>query len=192
MCAATRTAEHLMDGGYPSAVTIAASARRGITLVAPVTGRNAQKGTFAPADVTIDWDAGAAICPGGATNRSMKPDKWGLVTFAFSRRDCRPEGGPLLVPAGPVTHPLGIPHGADVVDRHAEALPELLRVAGATDPAAGPLTVGSDQNNGHRGDRGLWLDERLHPAPGPGELLQMRKVGALRAAWRPRSSVLTT
>jgi IS5 family transposase len=85
--------EHLMDGGYPSAVNIAASAQRGITLVAPVvvqTGRNARKGTFTPADFTIDWATGVATCPAGATSRSMRPDKRGLVAFAFSRRDCRP------------------------------------------------------------------------------------------------------
>jgi IS5 family transposase len=84
---------HLMDGGYPSAQNIAASARREITLLAPVTvvtGRNAQKATFTPADFTIDWQAGAATCPAGANSRSMKPDRRGLVTFAFSRRDCRP------------------------------------------------------------------------------------------------------
>jgi IS5 family transposase len=84
---------HLMDGGYPSGCTITASAARNITLVAPVTvvtGRNAGKGTFTPADFTIDWDAGVARCPGGATSRSMKPDKRGLVTFGFSRRVCRP------------------------------------------------------------------------------------------------------
>lgn len=85
--------EHLMDGGYPSAENIAASATRDITLVAPVTvvtGRNAGKGTFTPADFTIDWAAGVATCPAGAASRSMKPDKRGLVTFAFSRRHCRP------------------------------------------------------------------------------------------------------
>lgn len=85
--------EHLTDGGYPSAENIAASNGRGITLLAPVTvatGRNAGKGTFTPADFTIDWEAGTATCPAGATSRSMKPDKRGLVTFAFSRRDCRP------------------------------------------------------------------------------------------------------
>ena len=85
--------EHVMDGGYPSAENIAASATRDITLVAPVTvvtGRNAQKGTFTPADFTIDWAAGVATCPAGAASRSMKPDKRGLVTFAFSRRHCRP------------------------------------------------------------------------------------------------------
>jgi transposase len=86
-------AQHLMDGGYPSAENIAASAEREITLVAPVvvqTGRNARKGTFTPADFAIDWVRGVATCPAGATSRSMKPDKRGLVTFAFSRRDCRP------------------------------------------------------------------------------------------------------
>jgi transposase len=85
--------QHITDGGYPSAVNITASAQRGITLVAPVvvqTGRNAGKGTFTPADFTIDWAAGVATCPAGASSRSMKPDKRGLVTFAFSRRDCRP------------------------------------------------------------------------------------------------------
>jgi hypothetical protein len=85
--------EHLMDGRYPSAQNIAASAQRDITLVAPVTvvtGRNARQGTVTPADFTIDWTAGAATCPAGARSRSMRPDKRGLVTFAFSRRDCRP------------------------------------------------------------------------------------------------------
>lgn len=85
--------KHLMDAGYPSAENITASAERGITLVAPVivtTGRNAQKGTFLPGDFRIDWEAGVATCPAGATSRPMKPDKRGLVTFAFSRRDCRP------------------------------------------------------------------------------------------------------
>jgi len=86
-------AQHLADGGYPSAENIAASAQRNITLVAPVvvqTGRNARKGTFTPADFSIDWAAGVATCPAGVRSRSMKPDKRGLVTFAFSRRDCRP------------------------------------------------------------------------------------------------------
>jgi IS5 family transposase len=85
--------EHLMDAGYPSAPSITASAQRGITLIAPVivaTGRNAHRDTFGPADFTLDWQAGTATCPAGATSRSMKPDKRGLVTFAFSRRDCRP------------------------------------------------------------------------------------------------------
>jgi hypothetical protein len=85
--------EHLTDAGYPSAEVIAASAARGITLVAPVivaTGRNANKDTYRPGDFHIDWQAGVATCPAGASSRSMKPDKRGLVTFAFSRRDCRP------------------------------------------------------------------------------------------------------
>lgn len=85
--------EHVTDGGYPSAANITASADRNITLVAPVTvltGRNAKQGTFTPADFTIDWTAGVATCPAGAASRSMKPDKRDLVTFAFSRRDCRP------------------------------------------------------------------------------------------------------
>jgi len=85
--------EHLMDAGYPSADNIAASAARGITLVAPVvvqTGRNARHGTFGPGKFTVDWQAGTARCPAGQTSRSMRPDKRGLVTFAFSRRHCRP------------------------------------------------------------------------------------------------------
>ena len=85
--------EHVTDAGYPSAENIAASAARGITLVAPVivaTGRNAGKGTFGPTDFRIDWKAGTATCPAGAISRSMKPDKRDLITFAFSRRDCRP------------------------------------------------------------------------------------------------------
>ncbi|HEY5989248.1 MAG TPA: IS1182 family transposase [Streptosporangiaceae bacterium] len=85
--------EHLLDAGYPSADNIAASAARGITLVAPVTvrtGRNARQGTFGPSAFTVDWRAGTARCPAGQTSRSMRPDKRGLVTFAFSRRDCRP------------------------------------------------------------------------------------------------------
>jgi len=85
--------EHLMDAGYPSAANIAAAAKRGIALVAPVTvltGRNARKGTFGPSAFTIDWQTGTARCPAGQTSRSMRPDKRGLVTFAFSCRDCRP------------------------------------------------------------------------------------------------------
>jgi hypothetical protein len=85
--------EHLMDAGYPSATNFAASAERHITLIAPVvttTGRNAKKGTFTPADFTIDWDAGQATCPAGALSRSMRPDARGLVTFRFRVRDCRP------------------------------------------------------------------------------------------------------
>src|SRR6266540_2416117 len=85
--------EHLMDAGYPSADNIAASAARGITLVAPVvvqTGRNARHGTFGPGKFTVDWQAGTARCPAGQNSRSMRPDKRGLVTFAFSRRHCRP------------------------------------------------------------------------------------------------------
>jgi transposase len=85
--------EHLMDAGYPSAENFAASAERGITLIAPVivkTGRNAKKDTFTPADFTIDWDGGQARCPAGALSRSMRPDARGLVTFRFRVRDCRP------------------------------------------------------------------------------------------------------
>ena len=85
--------EHLMDAGYPSATNLVASAARGITLVAPVivqTGRNARQGTFGPGEFTIDWQAGTARCPAGQTSRSMRPDKRGLVTFAFSRHHCRP------------------------------------------------------------------------------------------------------
>jgi transposase len=85
--------QHLMDAGYPSSANFAASARRGITLIAPViatTGRNAKKGTFTPLDFTIDWEAGQASCPAGALSRSMRPDARGLVTFRFRVRDCRP------------------------------------------------------------------------------------------------------
>jgi len=85
--------EHLLDAGYPSAANIAAAAKRGIALVAPVivqTGRNARKGTFGPGEFTIDWQTGTARCPAGQTSRSMRPDKRGLVTFAFSRHHCRP------------------------------------------------------------------------------------------------------
>ncbi|WP_455357164.1 transposase [Streptomyces sp. SYSU K217416] len=85
--------QHLMDAGYPSSANFAASARRGITLIAPViaaTGRNAKKGTFTPLDFTIDWKAGQARCPAGAVSRSMRPDARGLVTFRFRVRDCRP------------------------------------------------------------------------------------------------------
>jgi hypothetical protein len=85
--------EHLMDAGYPSAEVIAASAQRGITLIAPVivsTGRNARAGTFTPADFTIDWEGGTARCPAGARSRSMKEDDRGLIRFAFSRSDCGP------------------------------------------------------------------------------------------------------
>ncbi|MBV9024363.1 MAG: IS1182 family transposase [Streptomycetaceae bacterium] len=85
--------EHLMDAGYPSAEGFAASAKRGITLIAPViaaTGRNAKKGTFTPLDFTVDWENGQARCPAGAVSRSMRPDARGLVTFRFRVRDCRP------------------------------------------------------------------------------------------------------
>ncbi|HET8681510.1 MAG TPA: IS1182 family transposase [Micromonosporaceae bacterium] len=86
-------AEHVADAGYPSADNLAGSAKRDITLVAPVTvaiGRNAGKGTFTPADFQIDWDAQTATCPAGVISKPMRPDKRrGLVTFAFSIRDCR-------------------------------------------------------------------------------------------------------
>lgn len=85
--------KHLMDSGYPSSQNIADSALRGITLLAPVivnNGRNANAGTFTPADFRIDWQAGTATCPTGAVSRSMRPDPRGLVTFAFSRRTCTP------------------------------------------------------------------------------------------------------
>jgi len=85
--------QHLMDAGYPSSANFAASAKRSITLIAPViaaTGRNAKKGTFTPLDFTIDWEAGQARCPAGAVSRSMRPDARGLVTFRFRVRDCRP------------------------------------------------------------------------------------------------------
>jgi hypothetical protein len=85
--------QHLMDAGYPSSANFAASARRGVTLIAPViatTGRNAKKGTFTPLDFTIDWEPRQASCPAGALSRSMRPDARGLVTFRFRARDCRP------------------------------------------------------------------------------------------------------
>jgi transposase len=85
--------QHLMDAGYPSAANLAASAARGITLIAPViarNGRNARKETFTTTDFTVDWDAGAATCPAGHTSRSMRPDARALVTFRFRVRDCRP------------------------------------------------------------------------------------------------------
>jgi transposase len=85
--------EHLVDAGYPSGPNFAASATRGITLVAPVitrTGRNARQDTFTPADFTIDWEKGQARCPAGALSRSMRPDKRGMVTFRFRVPDCRP------------------------------------------------------------------------------------------------------
>jgi Transposase DDE domain len=55
-----------------------------------LTGRNARQGTFGPSAFTVDWRAGTARCPAGQTSRSMRPDKRGLVTFAFSRHHCRP------------------------------------------------------------------------------------------------------
>lgn len=85
--------EHLMDAGYPSAENITNAAEAGITLITPVTarnGRNAKTDLFTPYDFEVDWEAGCARCPAGATSRSMRPDKRGLVTFAFSRRDCVP------------------------------------------------------------------------------------------------------
>ena len=84
---------HLMDAGYPSAANIAAGAKAGITLHAPLTaspGRKTEAGTFTPYDFQIDWHTGTATCPNGATSRSMHPDARGLVTFAFSRTDCTP------------------------------------------------------------------------------------------------------
>jgi len=86
-------AEHLMDAGYPSAENMTNAADAGIALIAPITarnGRNAKTGLFTPYDFEVDWQAGCARCPAGATSRSMRPDKRGLVTFAFSRRDCVP------------------------------------------------------------------------------------------------------
>ncbi len=84
---------HLMDAGYPSSANFAASATRGITLIAPAiakTCRNAKNGTFTPLDSDIDWNTGQARCPAGAISRSMRPDVRGLVTFRFRVRDCRP------------------------------------------------------------------------------------------------------
>jgi transposase len=84
---------HLMDAGYPSAENIANAATAGIAPIAPVTarnGRNAKTGLFTPYDFEVDWESGCARCPAGAISRSMRPDKRGLVTFAFSRRDCVP------------------------------------------------------------------------------------------------------
>jgi Transposase DDE domain len=85
--------KHVADSGYPNSQNIADSALRGITLLAPVivhNGRNANAGTFTPADFRIDWQAGTATCPTGAVSRSMRPDPRGLITFAFSRRTCTP------------------------------------------------------------------------------------------------------
>jgi transposase len=84
---------HLMDAGYPSAENIANAAKAGIALIAPVTarnGRNARTDLYTPYDFEVDWEHGCARCPAGQVSRSMKPDKRGLVTFAFSRRDCVP------------------------------------------------------------------------------------------------------
>jgi hypothetical protein len=85
--------EHLMDAGYPSAENLGTSAAAGIALIAPITarnGRNAKTDLYTPYDFEVDWQAGCARCPASAISRSMRPDKRGLVTFAFSRRDCVP------------------------------------------------------------------------------------------------------
>jgi transposase len=83
----------LLDAGYPSPAHLTEAADNGTALIAPITsrpGRNAKTGLYTPYDFQIDWDAGHATCPAGAVSRSMKPDKRGLTTFAFSRRDCTP------------------------------------------------------------------------------------------------------
>lgn len=83
--------QHLLDAGYPSAGNLAAAAQAGIAMIVPITartGRNATLALYGPADFTIDWDHQVATCPAGARSRSIHPDTRGLVTFAFSRRDC--------------------------------------------------------------------------------------------------------
>jgi transposase len=83
--------EHLLDAGYPSAGNLTAAAQAGIAMIVPITaqtGRNATLGLYRPADFAIDWERQAATCPARARSRSMHPDPRGLVTFAFSRRDC--------------------------------------------------------------------------------------------------------
>jgi len=83
---------HLMDSGYPTAAALATATTRATTVIAPIppTGCNAKADTFTPADFTIDWDAGTATCPGGATSISMLPEYRGLIKFGFSRKDCTP------------------------------------------------------------------------------------------------------
>ena len=83
---------HLMDSAYPSAAALATATARGTAVIAPIpaVGRNAKADTFTPADFTIDWDAGTATCPGGATSISMLPEYRGLIKFGFSRKDCTP------------------------------------------------------------------------------------------------------
>lgn len=83
----------LLDAGYPSPEHLTSAAAEGTAMIAPITsrpGRNAKTGLYTPYDFTVNWEAGYATCPAGAVSRSMKPDKRGLVTFAFSRRDCVP------------------------------------------------------------------------------------------------------
>jgi transposase len=85
--------EHLLDAGYPSADAITRALEVGITMISPLTvttGRNATKDTFPPSAFTLDWDAGTATCPAGATSRPARPEGRGLVVFPFSARDCRP------------------------------------------------------------------------------------------------------
>jgi IS5 family transposase len=83
---------HLMDSAYPSAAALATAAARGTTTITPIprAGRNADAGTFTPADFTIDFTTPTATCPGGAVSISSTPDPRGLIMFNFSRKDCRP------------------------------------------------------------------------------------------------------
>ncbi len=85
--------EHLLDAGYPSAENLTRALELGITMISPLTtttGRNATKDTFPPSAFTLDWDAGVATCPAGATSLPARPEGRGLVAFPFSTRDCRP------------------------------------------------------------------------------------------------------
>src|SRR6266511_4291679 len=85
--------EHLLDAGYPSAENLTRALELGITMISPLTtttGRNATKDTFPPSAFTLDWDAGVATCPAGATSLPARPEGRGLFAFPFSTRDCRP------------------------------------------------------------------------------------------------------
>ncbi|MGC4856819.1 IS1182 family transposase [Micromonospora sp. DT4] len=89
--------EHYLDSGYPSADTIAAATRYGITMVTPALldqSTQARAGTgYDKTCFTIDFDTRQVTCPQGQTNTNWSPTvqrDTDVIVVKFAGTTCRP------------------------------------------------------------------------------------------------------
>lgn len=91
--------EHLLDAGYTSAeLLLTAPAARGVSVVGPVRSNNTRQSTqgngFGRSAFTIDWQAGQAVCPTGATSRYWTAGKDNngrdAIRIRFATATCAP------------------------------------------------------------------------------------------------------